>query len=137
MVTHDAYRVAARLRQLAGSDELVQRIVSPALHDAMQEAYGIALRSNFGFVNRTHRLRRSLRIEQARDVRGRYSVSVQLVASTPYAAYVEYKRRTRDKRAGPPYWLERAFHLAESRMRARLRASVSRSLGLVFARAPR
>ena len=137
MIRHDAYRAAARFRRLGQSDELVQRIVSPALMEAADEAFKIARRNRFGFVNRTGRLRRSLRIEQARDARGRFATSIQLVASTPYAAFVEFKARSRDRRPGPPYWLARAFRLARNRIRRRIRAGIRARLRQSFERGSR
>ena len=118
-----------KLRAKLARMQNVQRIASPAVRDALSEAEKTAKRSGFGFVNRTGRLRGSLRIEQARDVRGRYATAWQLVAGTPYAAYVEWKRRTRDRRPGPPYWLHRAVMLARRRIERRLTRNMKRELG--------
>ena len=76
----------------------LQRITSETVTAGAEEVLRVARRNNFGFINRTGRLRRSLRIEQARDVRGRFASGVHLVARTPYAFWVEFKRRTRDRR---------------------------------------
>lgn len=94
----------------------VRRIASPAGKVAVNRAWKIARRNNFGFRNRTGLLRRTLRIEQARTPRGRFATAWQLVAGTSYAAFVEFKRRTRDRRPGPPYWINRAFRIARRRM---------------------
>ncbi len=98
----------------------VARLASPAVKDSLGEALKTAKRRNFGFKDRTRRLRQSLRVEQARDVRGRFATAYQLVANRRYAGYVELKPRTKDRRPGPPYWLARAVALARGRIERRL-----------------
>lgn len=107
--------MSRKLRQL-GSRRGANRIASPIAEAAVVEAYKVAKRRNFGFTDRTGRLRRSLRVEQARTSEGRYASGWQLVAAAPYARFVEFRRRTRDRRKGPPYWIGRAFELARRRM---------------------
>ena len=107
----------------------LNRITSEPLENAIDIAHKQASRRNWGFTDRTHALRASLEVEQVRDERGRYQTGVQLVASTPYARFVEWKRRSRDRRPGPPYWLNRAFALAQRRMMREIRRELTRNIG--------
>ena len=114
------------LRRLRGTR--IQRIASQTVTEGIEEVYRTARRAGFGFVNRTGRLRRSLRIEQARDVRGRFATGKQLTARTPYAYWVEWKRRTRDRRPGPPYWLSRALQVARRKVARRMRRTARQGI---------
>ena len=118
MIEHDADRLARKFKRLSTVDG-VQRVVSPALFEAAEEALRLVKRRNYGFVDRSRKLRKSIRLEQARDFLGRYTTSVQLVAATAYAFWVEWKKRTIDKRPGPPYYLTRAWQLKARRMARR------------------
>ena len=115
------------IRTLQGMDDN-QRITSPAARKTVMRAWRVARRRGYGFRDRTGLLRRSLRVEQARDRRGRFQTGWQLVASTRYAAFVEYRQRTRDLRPGPPYWLNRAFGQVRSRLPRELAQEVRRNV---------
>ena len=118
--------VRRTLRRLRGTG--LQRITSETLIAGAEEVVKTARRRNWGFTDRTGRLRRSLRIEQARDVRGRFRRGLQLTAKTPYAYWVEWKKRTRDRRPGPPYWLNRALFVARRRVRRKMREAARQAL---------
>ena len=133
MIRHDADRLARKFKRLSTRDG-VQRVVSPALFEAAEEAFRLAKRRNWGFTDRTGRLRRSIRLEQARDFRGRFTTSVQLVARTPYAFWVEWKQRTRDRRPGPPYAIVRAWRLKARRTARRAARLVGVNLRREFRR---
>ena len=124
--------VRRTLRRLRGTD--LQRITSETLISGAEEVVKTARRRNWGFTDRTGRLRRSLRVEQARNVRGRFTQGVQLVARTPYAYWVEWKRRTRDRRPGPPYWLNRAIIVAQRRVRRKVRRDLYRAITRIWER---
>ena len=115
-----------KFRVLRGTG--LQRITSETVTEGAEEVLRVARRNRFGFTNRTGRLRRSLRIEQARDERGRFKSGVQLIAKTPYAYWVEFKRRTKDRRPGPPYWLGRALRIARRRAERRMRDTAAREI---------
>ena len=117
-----------RLARTLQAMEDNQRITSPAARRTVRRAWKIARRRGYGFRDRTGLLRRSLRIEQARDRKGRFETGWQLVASTRYAAFVEFRRRTRDRRPGPPYWLGRAFAQVRKRMPRDLADEVRRNV---------
>lgn len=105
-----------------------QRIAEDVADEVLGEVEQLARRRGFGFIDRTGRLRRSLRIEQSRDVRGRFTFGKALVAKTPYAAYVERRKRTRDKRRGPPYWLGEAVRRVLARANQKVKQAGERSL---------
>lgn len=92
-------------RTLSGAN--VHGVVVAASRAGAIKAKGLAERPGFGFTDRTGRLRRSVRIEQARDQRGRFTAAFRLTSNVYYAPFVEHKRRTRDRRRGPPYWYGR------------------------------
>ena len=96
------------LRQ-ALSRQTTKRIATAAARAGAQKAFELASRRGFGFDDRTGRLRSSLTIEQARDSRGRFTAGFELVSRVRYAPYVEFKRRTRDRRrrVNGGYWLRR------------------------------
>ena len=104
MIRHDAHRLAAKFKRMRTRNGL-QRITTAPLLDGAEDVLRFVKRRNYGFKNRTGRLRRSMRIEQARDRRGRYATGYQIVMRAPYAAFVEFVKRTLDKREGPPYVL--------------------------------
>ena len=104
----------------------VQRVADNMAREVAQEGLKLAKRRGFGFTDRTGRLRGSVRLEQARSLRGRFKRGYALVARTPYAAFVEYRRRTRDTRRGPPYFIGRIVQLLRRRAR-RLAVSGGRS----------
>ena len=124
-------RLNKRLRRLETRG--TQRIARDVNNAVIDEVEKTARRSNFGFVDRTGRLRASLRREQSRDARGRFVSGVALVARAPYARYVEFKRRTRDRRPGPPYWLgeavRRAMSRVERRATSKARSALAREAG--------
>lgn len=77
---------------------------------------------NYGFTDRTGRLRKSLRVEQAqgRDVRGRFTAqaSGSLTSDIVYAPFVEFGFNRRFSYAG------RAFAELEPRLRERIEGRV-------------
>ena len=117
-------RLARKLQRMKD----VRRISGPAVERAIKPVWRIARRRGFGFRDRTGLLRRSLRIERARTRIGRFAVGWQLVASTKYAHWVEYRRRTRDRRPGPPYWLHRAMQVARNKVRGAVRRNVEHGI---------
>ena len=123
-------RLIANLRRTAASRVVVSAPVKAALTEVKREAE----RRGFGFTDRTGRLRRSLRMEQNRDARGRYQTGWTMVTRVPYAVFVELKRRTRDRRPGPPYWLAPATRRALARVRRTLRREISRGIAKVARR---
>ena len=57
-----------------------------------------------GSRDRTHTLRSSLQRRMTGDAN---KAKLTVTAPVRYAGWVEWKPRTKDLRAGPPYWLER------------------------------
>ena len=117
-------RLARKLQRMKD----IQRIHGPAVERAIKPVWRVARRRGFGFRDRTGLLRRSLRIERARTRIGRFAVGWQLVASTKYARFVEFRQRTRDRRPGPPYWLNRALGIARRKARNELRRNVEHGI---------
>lgn len=106
----------------------LNRIAAGPVRDSLRLAYFQANTRNWGFTDRTGDLRASLRMEQARDVAGRFATAWALVAATPYARFVEWKARTIDGRPGPPYWLNRAIELKRALIERRLAEGVETTL---------
>ena len=124
----DARKLERSLRYMERKG--TQRIAENVAQDLAEEAFKIADDPTVGFVNRTGRLRASLRIEQARDVRGRFKSGKALVASTPYAAWVEFRARTIDKRRGPPYWFGEVMRRLRRRAQRRARKEAEKTLAV-------
>ena len=103
-------------------------MVNAPVRAALMEVEREAEKPGRGFKDRTGRLRRSLRIRQLRQARGRWTTGWELVSLVRYAVFVEHRRRTRDRRPGPPYWLEPAVRRALTRVRRTLRRDVRRGI---------
>ena len=124
---HGAKEVAATFRRLA-STRVRRRIVQPGLREGAGLVVQKAQQPGFGFTDETGRLRRSLRIEQARDARGRFASGIAIVTRVRYANIVEWARRPRGRRAGPPYWLHRALELQRPKVFRAIARSVAERL---------
>ena len=85
-------------------EDVQQRLATPAIEAGAELFLREAKKPTVGFKNRTHKLRNSLRVITGRGGGGRFISALEVTAQTPYAAFVEHKRRTIDKRRGPPYW---------------------------------
>ena len=129
----DAKRMELAFRYMARTG--VQRVARNVAKDVADEGLKLAKRPGLGFVDRTGRLRASVRLEQARDVRGRFRSGYALVARTAYAGYVEYRRRTRDRRRGPPYFIGEVMRRLRRLARRRAVASAQRALAVEVGKA--
>ena len=129
---YDVEFIKRRLRLVVQHDAVVSHPTKRALEVVKREAEV----HDFGFTDRTRRLRRSLLLKQRRDQRGRFVHGWQLLTHVPYAVFVEYRQRTRDKRPGPPYWLARAAERARKRMVRRLAYEVRKGIGIAVRKLP-
>lgn len=106
---------AKEVRRALGDERGATTLLSPAVAASRAgaiKAKGLAERLDYGFTDRTGKLRASVRILQVRDAGGRFGSGFTLESDVFYAPFVEFKPRTIDKRLGPPYWFGR---LAEGR----------------------
>lgn len=113
-----------------GSRSRLSRMAARPLAEAARVALRVARRRGFGFTDRSGRLRQSIGLVRTQVAEGRHVTTARLVATAPYARYVEWRPRTRDARPGPPFLLHRAMRIARQRvvrtLHRELRESIER-----------
>lgn len=109
-----------KFRRMAAQSK--RTITTPSLERGADMFINLVRRPNWGFFDRTHRLRQSVKVERLREDGKLVGVSViagDSIANArgeEYAGFVERKPRTVDSRPGPPYWFGRAWRIVRRRV---------------------
>ena len=133
----DRFNIRVRgTRALNARINKVRRGAGRLSTDALEEAYKPLeqklRRKRYGFTDRSGALRRSLKVEK--DRRSSTKTGLKITANAKnkrgeaYAAAVEYKRRTKNRRPGPPYWLGRAIATTRKAIEKRLAKATEKAL---------
>ena len=119
-------------RTLAAQTE--RRITTPTLERGAEDFVRRLLRPDWGFTDRTKRLRLSVDHEVVREGGNVTSLTVTAGARNrrgqPYGLFVERKPRTRDTRPGPPYWFGRAWRNAQKKVARDVQREAERRLSM-------
>ena len=124
------HELARKFRRMAFQSS--KRITTPSLERGAEDFIKLILRPNWGFTDRTKKLRLSVDHEPLRE--GGKQVGLRVVAGRDavndrgqrYAGFVERRQRTRDSRPGPPYWFGRAWRIVQKRVARKVNREVTR-----------
>ena len=100
--------------------------IERAVEDAAKPFVKQARTGNYGFTDRTNRLRNSLRTTFQRIGKNKHVYRV--FTKVPYAQSVEWALRFRDTRPGPPYWLNRAWNTMQKTVQKRFAKNMKKTL---------
>ena len=125
------HTLGREFRTLATED----RITRPTLERGAEDFVRRILRPNWGFTDRTKRLRLSVNHFTQREGGNVTSLIITAGARNErgqeYGGFVERKRRTRDGRPGPPYWFGRAWRNAQKQVARDVQREAERRVAMI------